>query len=419
MRNILVGAIALGSMICTSCSEEGGGNQRKDIPVSRTEAEIVALNNEFSQKVVSALRSGAEGLNGNFVMSPLSLSMDMSMLAAGTGGESQAEILRAMGYEAENAAEVNALNRKLMSELPKADRKTTVSLANCMWYSQAHGSTVKDSYKEVLSTYYSAPLTGVADLGGEEGRTAINKWAKQSTSGMIPEFLSVPLGANTVMALTNATYFKGEWAKKFDKQNTTKEVFHNEDGTFARVNMMKNSDLNIQAYYDGEAGYSLALLDYGNKAYCMAIILPDKGKSAAEIYSSMNMSDLQEYMMTPSLLKTHLNFAMPRFELESFIGFIPALKALGVHSIFTEGGDYSGMFAHDISGFYIDRILQGTKLVVNEEGTEAASSTVISNGLTSPGPVQTKNFIVDRPFAFAIGERSTGAILFNGVIEQL
>jgi serpin B len=51
-----------------------------------------------------------------------------------------------------------------------------------------------------------------------------------------------------------------------------------------------------------------------------------------------------------------------------------------------------------------------TFIEVNEEGTEAAAVTSVEIGVTSTG-----NFIsFNKPFLFAIAEKSSGAILFVG-----
>lgn len=417
MKKFWIGTMVVGAMLCGSCSDDEGGNKtRKDIPMSRAEVELVSCGNEFTQKLVGALNAGEEKPK-NFVVSPLSVSMAMCMLADGAAGETQAEILRALGYASEDIEDANALNKKLMAELPKADAKTKVALANRLWYTDKYSDLYRDSYRETLSAYYGASFAGLKDLGGQEGMDAINKWVKQNTQGMIPEFLKEPLQGEPLMVLTNAVYFKGRWAEKFDKSKTSKEVFHNADGSLAQVSMMKNPALRAQAYQDAEAGYKLALLNYGNTAYCMAVILPDEGRDPAEVFADMNLKDMSEYVMNTSLGKESLNFWMPRFETESEFSLRSVLESMGIRSIFKRGGDYSEMFEAPVSEFLINKVLHGAKIIVDEEGTEAAAATAIY-GDVAAGPIMTNDFIVDRPFAYAIVERSTGVILFAGTVTQ-
>jgi len=55
-------------------------------------------------------------------------------------------------------------------------------------------------------------------------------------------------------------------------------------------------------------------------------------------------------------------------------------------------------------------------IAVDEEGTEAAAVTTIGISLTSAGPPQTPTFTIDKPFIFAIRERTTNTLLFIGQV---
>jgi serpin B len=68
----------------------------------------------------------------------------------------------------------------------------------------------------------------------------------------------------------------------------------------------------------------------------------------------------------------------------------------------------------------ITKVIHKTFVEVNEEGTEAAAVTSIEMGLTSAGPAsQPIDFIVNKPFVFAICEKSSGVILFMGKIGEI
>ncbi len=58
---------------------------------------------------------------------------------------------------------------------------------------------------------------------------------------------------------------------------------------------------------------------------------------------------------------------------------------------------------------------QNTFVQVDEEGTEAAAVTTIGVNVTSMPPEPSK-FTIDKPFVFAIRERTTNTLLFIGQI---
>ena len=61
----------------------------------------------------------------------------------------------------------------------------------------------------------------------EQARQTINQWVLKNTADKIRDLL-VPgdIGPDTELVLTNAIYFKGDWASKFDKDLTKKMPFH-------------------------------------------------------------------------------------------------------------------------------------------------------------------------------------------------
>ena len=89
----------------------------------------------------------------------------------------------------------------------------------------------------------------------------------------------------------------------------------------------------------------------------------------------------------------------------------PVLKALGRTDLFEAGkADFSRL--SDVStavGFF----KQKCTIDVNEQGTEATTSTVSSNG-DMAYVVPTAEFHANRPFVYLITENTTGAIYFVG-----
>jgi serpin B len=74
--------------------------------------------------------------------------------------------------------------------------------------------------------------------------------------------------------------------------------------------------------------------------------------------------------------------------------------------------DFSGITDDEI---FISFVKQNTFVEVNEEGTEAAAVTTVGFEVTSANP---NEFIVNKPFVFAIRERMTNTILFIGKVSN-
>jgi len=85
---------------------------------------------------------------------------------------------------------------------------------------------------------------------------------------------------------------------------------------------------------------------------------------------------------------------------------------MGMSLAFTSQADFSGI----ASGISISRVLHKAVIEVNEKGSEAAAVTAaeITKG-AAPEPLE---FIVNRPFLFAIADDRTGSILFMGKVAE-
>jgi len=86
---------------------------------------------------------------------------------------------------------------------------------------------------------------------------------------------------------------------------------------------------------------------------------------------------------------------------------------MGIKKAFSERADLS--LISDLS-VYVSKALHKTRIVVNEEGSEAAAVTDLFIRNIGIGDYQpaTIDFHADHPFIYAITEVSTGAILFIG-----
>ncbi len=68
------------------------------------------------------------------------------------------------------------------------------------------------------------------------------------------------------------------------------------------------------------------------------------------------------------------------------------------------------------NNLYVSGILHKSFIEVNETGTEAAAVTGLQMDGGAEPPKETFEFRVDRPFFFAIEDRTTGALVFLGSV---
>ena len=414
MKNTLtiLGMSAL-ILLGTACSSDDDGNsigknERKDIALTRAELEMVGANNEFAFDFYNQLNAHVG--QHNMMVSPLSLTQAMAMLANGADGDTKAELVKVLGFEGYSLEEMNAYYMNLNKGLLSVDKATKLSLANSFWLNNQY--TAIDSYKKTLQTYFDAE---VQELAFDNTIYAIiNRWVEENTYGCIKNMLyEGDINNSTVMALLNATYFKGVWKNKFKKKNTFKGNFEAPDKS-SFVEYMKQERLEANVYEDKEC--KLIELPYGNEAFGMVVVLPNEEVALGELMQSVDADKWQNWMEQLSL-HTNVLVQLPKFtgKYEYNENLKQTLIEMGVVDAFSKlDADFSQMIEGKT---YVDIIKQNSFIEVNEEGTEAAAA-VYTGENALEGAVKRFEFKATRPFFYAIKEKSTNAILFMGKVTN-
>ena len=414
MKNTLtiLGMSAL-ILLGTACSSDDDGNsigknERKDIALTRAELEMVGANNEFAFDFYNQLNAHVG--QHNMMVSPLSLTQAMAMLANGADGDTKAELVKVLGFEGYSLEEMNAYYMNLNKGLLSVDKATKLSLANSFWINNQY--TAIDSYKKTLQNSYDAE---VQELPFDNTICAkINQWAEENTYGCIKKVVNKSnINSNTVMALLNATYFKGIWKDKFKEKNTFKGNFEAPDKS-SFVEYMKQERLEANVYEDKEC--KLIELPYGNEAFGMVVVLPNEELSLDELTQSVDADKWQSWMEQLSF-HTNVLVQLPKFtgKYEYNENLKQTLIEMGVVDAFSKhDADFSQMIKAET---YVDIIKQNSFIEVNEEGTEAAAA-VYTGENALEGAVKRFEFKATRPFFYAIKEKSTNAILFMGKVTN-
>jgi serine protease inhibitor len=105
--------------------------------------------------------------------------------------------------------------------------------------------------------------------------------------------------------------------------------------------------------------------------------------------------------------------ALPRFSSSGSDELLGALDALGLRR-----GRVSPTALQGLSPVpqIITRVVQKTELRVDEAGTEAAAATAVTTMRSMT--VDYVKMVVDKPFVFALRDRSTGLILLSGYVGR-
>ena len=344
---------------------------------------------DFFRKAAGIMSPGS-----NFMVSPVSAGIALSMLADGTEGPTRSEIIDALGGESYSGMKL------------APDQNVVLTSANSAWLRS--GVNLYKSYSDTLEQNYGAAVR-VRDFNDKSVPAEINSWCAENTAGRIPAILGPTIDTSTVLMLLNALYFKAPWASPFEEEMTYDEQFHGVSSDVLRPFMHRSAKM---AYYEKD-GFQAVRLPYKGGNYRMVVILPPKGMDPKGAAAA---ADREMFMAKTYFDRVEVNLSMPKFKFDNQLSLNAILKSMGVRKAFL-GGGFTRMTDADVA---VSSVIQKCFIEVNEEGSEAAAVTAVTVGLTAvagPRP-QPKVMKVDRPFIFAITDTKDN-IYFVGRVSQL
>ncbi len=381
--------------------------------VAETPAWIAEANNAFALDLHKKLAASADG---NVFFSPNSIETALAMTHAGARGDTATEMAGVLRLPAGNPR----LHQDLCGFLQELNAAKTngksrgydLTVANALWGQQ--GFSFLPEFVQLLKTNYAAGLNEVdfkTDASG--ARKTINAWVEKQTHDKIKDLIGPGvLTADTRLVLTNAIYFKGDWASPFPKKGTKDEPFHLSTGRKITTPLMHREG----TYGYMENGSFQALkLPYVNQELSMIVLLPREREGLPALEKSL----------TPEIIagcfsKLHhqeVVVSLPKFKVTAQFELSRTLRDMGMKNAFGAGADFSGMTG--AKDFVISNVIHKAFVEVNEEGTEAAAATAVvmmPSAVAEPKPKPV--FRADHPFLYFIRHEKSGVILFMGRLNE-
>lgn len=376
------------------------------LPNAPVNSKLVDANTKFGFKLFSEILK--QDSKKNVFVSPTSVAIALSMTYNGASGETQQAMAKALELQGMSLPDINKANQALKSSLENADPAVQLSIANSLWAKQ--GINFKPDFLQRNEQFYNTKVTEL-NFANPDATTTINDWVKENTHGKIDKIVQ-QLKPNDVLFLINAIYFKGNWTKKFDKNQTTERPFYLLNGTQKQHSMM--SQTGKYKYLENDS-FQAVSLPYGTGRLNLYVFLPKKTTSLDAFQQQLSVDTWQQWISQFHMRQGSIQ--LPRFKFDYDIQLNTALKALGMESAFNDTkANFSDMTSALVK---IDEVKHKTFVEVNEEGTEAAAATSVGIALTSAARVaEPFQMIVDRPFFCAIRDNQTGTILFMGSIVE-
>lgn len=344
------------------------------------------------------------------LVSPLSVSLALSMAANGADRETLAQFREVLGGGAD-LDELNAACAQSMFDYQGLPGSTKFSIANSLW--KDHQGGIYEGFVSKCRGYYSAQVYD-AELSDPRIVDDLNQWVSDKTNGRIPKIVDEPFGEDTACLLVNALYLKNTWKYQFDPLNTRERDFIQADGQSRQMDFLNNGMLQLPYLHsaDGEG----VILPYDDGRLAFFALMPDR-PSELESWLSALDGDALSRSLTEAEDALFLHLALPKFEAEWSGRLEDILADMGLSAAFDpDTADFSRLGDSEY-GYYISQVIHAAKIEVNEKGTEAAAATVVEAAAGAAMPPEGVTLVFDRPFLYGIVDLQTGVPLFLGTFE--
>ncbi|KAK6792826.1 hypothetical protein RDI58_011907 [Solanum bulbocastanum] len=380
--------------------------------------ESITSQTDISFTLAKHVFSNAVKGNTNLVLSPLSIQTVLGLIAAGSNGPTQDQLLSFL--KSKSIDELNSLYSHIVSVVfadGSPNGGPRLSIANGIWIDQR--LPLKPSFKQVVDNVYKAASEYV-DFQNKAAEVVnqVNQWTKMKTNGLIEEILDRDAVDNmTRLILANALYFKGEWNEKFDASETNDHKFHLLDGLPIRVPFMTSKKKQYIAAFNG---FKVLRLPYkqgtDTRCFSMYFILPDAGDGLPALFDKISTEPGFLNHRVPLRKVSVGKFLIPKFKITFEFEASDILKGLGLTLPFCGGGLTEMVDSTLPENLSVSKVFHKSFIEVNEEGTEAAAVTVTLIMPMSLFIEKEIDFVADHPFLFLIKDESTGVVLFLGSV---
>jgi serpin B len=361
--------------------------------------------NELTMKALRLLRTE----KGNLFFSGSSVRGALAMTALGAKGTTLDEMSKSLGVSADPAENVASAKKEAASWKSGAGKADLV-IANRLWVDRA--ITIEPAFTSQASEGYGAAADKVDfSRAPDPSRLKINKWVSEKTKAKIPELL--PQGSIselTRVVLTNAIYFKGNWAEAFKKEETKDESFQAPSGTITTPMMHRTASMG----YAETDEVSLVELPYKDSDLALLVALPKQADRLDDIESDISGGKVDGW--AKSLGPAHVVLSMPKFTFSWGRSIKPELEQLGIKAAFSSQADFSGISGKAGKSLALSDVFHKAFVLVDEVGTEAAAATGAVTVVTSM-PMETV-MKVDHPFLFFVRNKKSGDVLFAGRVSN-
>jgi serpin B len=376
------------------------GNTVSELPLSS-----VLSTGNLTNTVTNLLQQFYQTDGQNTLHSPLGLVSMILPFLGGLSGKTRLEVCWLLGLGLHDD-HVDACIRDL------ADAQTTLTQSGVV----KCNSLLLSRATFPLRTEFVEKVSGLCSLNTFDSSNIpqvvrdVNTQVETDTQGMIQNFWNpTDINQDTMFLLLNTLTFSSQWRTPFERSCTKKRIFYGSSGQ--RMENLMTQTARFVLYETMEE--QVLSIPFQQKEFSFLVVLPRDKESKPLL---PDLSVLLHEMQRESV-RQEMSVTLPTFTVEKELDLIPFFKHHDVEQLFFDM--QADIMTSNTDTKYISVLKQKIKMVVNEEGTEAAAATVAicDEECDACEPEPTAHFMANRPFTYYIIHEPLQLALFAGTFE--
>lgn len=360
---------------------------------------------DFAVKLLA--ESAQEG--ENLVVSPVSVSEALSVLANGAADKTRTELRNVLASGA-SIDLINICSHYLNSRLTAFNSEDGYfRTANSLWFNDTFD--VKSAFLQTSVNYYDTGLFRIP-FAEEDAVEKINGWVSENTDGEIENVLDT-IDENAKALIVNAVVLSDAWTTPYKDTQVSEGVFHGAKGD-AQTEFMTSVEYYISSSY--AQGF---VKGFENIPCKFAAILPNEDTDITEFVNNLTGNRLTALLESQAPMETCVA-SLPEFSISSDLDLADSLQAVGINRAFDYAtADFSSL--SNTGQVYINKITQDAFIEVGPQGAKAGAATVVelTDSLAATEETPEKELVFDRPFVFVIYDNESNIPVFMGVVNNI
>lgn len=343
----------------------------------------------------------------NIVISPVSVSAVLSVLANGASGKTSTEIRNAIA----DGASVDLINtgaHYLNSRLTAFNSdEGYFKSANSLWFNDTFD--VKSSFLQTSSNYYDAGIFRI-DFSEDGAVDKVNGWVSENTDGEIDKVLEEIEGDSAAFVI-NTALLNDAWATPY--VTTQRQTFHGAKGDTQAEFMSSQENYLSTSYAEG------FVKGFKNIPCKFVALIPKEEQDVTAFARGLTGNRFTALLESQSPMETCIA-SIPEFSVDTHIELADSLKAVGIKEMFdVNKADFSNL--SNTGQVFINKVTQDAFIEIGPQGARAGAASVadLMYGSANFPELPEKRLNFDRPFVFAIFDNESNIPVFMGIVNNV